>query len=178
MIKRVWKDPVWSNVIATVITMAIPVCISYISAKIKDISFYDSWINLWNLNLKLWWVAIAVIIYILIKYLKTKKSKKLFLDYRQGEWGNIQWEWDWEYNNKSKKYTISNLNKICPSCKEGFFTVKGMYSRSFDCIKCMYSAPIRSLGNVPSTDQVIKEIRKIISKNFLTEEKDIDWYSL
>jgi len=116
------------------------------------------------------YVALLVLIVMVLRLIFKRKLN--FLNFTNGNWANINWVWDWKLNN-SNKYEISNLNMICPKCNNGIFTVATMYSQTYDCVKCGFSVPTRSL-NKPSHDQIEDEIINEIRKRFPNELKYIE----
>lgn len=175
MIKKIWKDPVGSKIISVIIIGVGSSLWSIISAMINKINFTDAWVDFWNLQLKLWWVAIILIVYIIVEFIRTKQTKKDFLNYTQGEWSGTKWEWSWLYDRETNKYKISNLHMLCPQCKTGVFNVATMYSQNYECISCGYSIPVQAMSNKPYSSQVEKEIQTEATRKFPTEVKHIEF---
>lgn len=77
-IRKIWKDPVWSKVIATTIISLVAVIYSYILSKIKNESFESSLIALLTYKIQLWFILFIAIIGLSVNLI-LKKSKKKFV---------------------------------------------------------------------------------------------------
>lgn len=95
--QKIWKDPVWSKVIAALLIGIGTVILSYIYSIISNISFQESFIAFWKTNIQLWVIALFIIIYIFIatiyKYVNLDKKK-------------------FKYDSDTLKLDISLFNKI------------------------------------------------------------------
>lgn len=75
---KLWKDPVWSKVIAASIIAISTVIWTLISAKINDTNFQTALTNFWTFNIQLWWLTIGVILLLFILSLYHHFKKTLF----------------------------------------------------------------------------------------------------
>ncbi|RCR70725.1 hypothetical protein [Larkinella punicea] len=77
-LKKIWADPVWSKVISAIIIAIGAVFWTLISTKIDDVDFQTAWINLWTFNIKLWWLTVGIIIFLLLFWLRQFFKKSIF----------------------------------------------------------------------------------------------------
>lgn len=83
MLKKAWKDPVWSKVIATIPIAVGTIVYNYIKSKTLNISFKKSFIEFWTTDIELWIAALALflslsLIWLIRQYGKNKKKKFLY----------------------------------------------------------------------------------------------------
>ena len=64
--QKIWKDPVWSKVIAAIIIAIASVVYSFFASKSADITFTNSLKNFWTTKIQLWLVALIFIGYLVI----------------------------------------------------------------------------------------------------------------
>ena len=81
LLKKIWKDPVGSNIIADIIKIILLTLLtiiwSSIDAQLKNIDFKTAWINFWTLKIELWIIFVGIIFFLIIYWLNKRfKSKK------------------------------------------------------------------------------------------------------
>tara|TARA_B100000700_G_C15044634_1_gene857227 strand:+ start:136 stop:672 length:537 start_codon:yes stop_codon:yes gene_type:complete len=119
MIRKLWKDPVWSAVIAASIVAGATYLLGY-------------WSNIWQfvksipsllttpVSTPLWGFLIGVPVLLLtMPFLTSLKAKKepRFLSYRSDTIFDITWSWRWiPPSFHSNHYQIKALTPRCPSC--------------------------------------------------------------
>lgn len=69
-INEIWKDPVLSKIIATIILALMTVAYNFIASKLRETSFTTEFINFWNLNIRLWEILLFIFILFLL-YIST-----------------------------------------------------------------------------------------------------------
>jgi uncharacterized membrane protein len=77
-LKRIWKDPVGSAVIAGLVLAALSILYNAIKAYYYNTNFIYEFQKLWFLKISLWLVVVIVFAIFLISFVKRKKSKKEF----------------------------------------------------------------------------------------------------
>lgn len=94
-----------------------------------------------NFELKVWWLLIAVALFVLVLFViakyydaKSKNEKPSFLNYTKDS--VLGYTWEWEYSKGyDGKYTIKNLHPVCSKCgmilKQG-----GVYGLQMECLRC------------------------------------------
>lgn len=94
-----------------------------------------------NINLKVWWVLLAVaILFAALLFIskaldeKEKKASPTFLTYKRDTMFGYGWEWNYKETYEGK-YIITDLHAICPKCgmrlKQG-----GLFGTEKVCIRC------------------------------------------
>lgn len=92
-IKRIWNDPVGSQLIATLIIVILTLIYTFASSLFQDIDFRTAFINFWSISVPLWWLAIGGIsllfVYHVYRYFNLKSfaydSQTLVLDQKMFE---------------------------------------------------------------------------------------------
>ena len=140
-LKQLWKDPVWSKVIATAIMLGVGALVPFLFNVIPQINLLGSvfWdLLLLQFSIRVWMILIVVIIVIsaIILIKRFKKSTKIgFLKYTKDTIYGIDWNWKWSapsvYNNNS--YSIVDLQLRCPTCCSELDT-NGNYRNLVTCI--------------------------------------------
>jgi hypothetical protein len=119
MIKKFWRDPVWSAVIA--------------AAIIGGLSYFSGiWPDIWNLiksiptflakelPIPIWVLLIVVpVLLFLIPFIHSLQSNREpgFVLYTSDIIFDINWSWRWiPPNIYSSNYTLKDLTPRCPSC--------------------------------------------------------------
>jgi len=127
-----------------------------------------------QIEIKIWHIFLLILILFILRFILNKIfSKSLeFLSFRDDIWRDINWKWEWKIN-KNKQYEISNLNMLCPNCKDGIFTVASMYSSEYNCVICNHHIPIRNFKK-PSHSQIKDEIFNEVRKKYPKEIKYIE----
>ena len=98
-----------------------------------------------NLDLKVWWILLAVVLFLSIVILidKLKKEETLkpdFYNYREGKFKRWRWTWGWQLNDRKNTWLISVLNAHCPNCDTPMIEHSSIYGLSFDCPRCEFRA--------------------------------------
>ena len=119
MFKKLWKDPVWSAVIAAGIVAAAVYLLGYwpyIWQFVKNIpSLLET-----PVSIPLWVLILGVPILLFaipfVASLNTKKEPR-FLSYRNDTIFDISWSWRWlSPGFHSSNYQMRDLTPRCPSC--------------------------------------------------------------
>lgn len=120
---KLWKDPVWSKVIAAGILFA---CGSL------GLWFLGLWTDIYEVLTKIWrvviyevsvplWLIVLLVPVLLLSVPLLKKlvanRKPRFLQYRSDKILGINWSWGWSQPNfHNDKYSIKDLHPRCPNC--------------------------------------------------------------
>ena len=151
MIKKIWKDPVWSKVIAvgilgilaSIVTYFFGVWPAIISTLIQvwEYVLETTLIPRWLLGLM--WIPCLLLVIVIFSEIKEKLSKKETVtnwkSYTRDNFFGLQWSWRY-IDNK-----INNLHSFCPECEYQIFPkeVNGGYSAvpifEGSCDDCGYS---------------------------------------
>lgn len=128
MLSKIWKDPVWSKIIASSIIGATLLIYAAIQERTKAISFTDTFESIINLKLKLSHVLICLLIFYISKwtlstvfkeksseepsiYSKKQKQLQTFNKIEDKE-AHILCRWEVYFNTSGKPF-IGNLNAFC-----------------------------------------------------------------
>jgi len=134
MIKKVWKDPVWSQVIAFGILSLISLIIAKIKSITDNITFEQALNSLFELKVRLVYVIIALFIILIV--LQLFKRNKSFYSRKQlklrkfnkmtDENNGILFKWKVSFDFGNKPF-ISDLTFFC--LKHGNVPIKFMNNR-------------------------------------------------
>jgi hypothetical protein len=122
-LRIIWKDPVWSKVIAGGLTFVIASSttwlyglweISSVATSIQNVLFY-------RLDVPVWLAALIVpalisvvpVFNVLIK----REKKPEFSNYTRDIILGITWTWSWSPANWEGSYAMENIRARCPECK-------------------------------------------------------------
>lgn len=107
--------------------------------------FWDLLLNILNFNLKVWWILVALglfilILYIIDKFKKEEAFKPDFYSYREGKFKRWKWTWNWNWSQSKNAWIISNMKAHCPNCDTPMIEHSSIYGLSFDCPRCDFRA--------------------------------------
>ena len=149
-----WKKSPWTISIATAI-FSLLLTMGYDYSKNEPIlsTVWNLFKWIWNLiisilnfDLKVWWILIALavfigIIYLIDKFKQKESFKPDFYGYREDKVKKWKWTWTWEWNNFKKAWIISNFRAHCPNCDTPMIEhSSSIYGVSFDCPRCDFTA--------------------------------------
>ena len=82
---------------------------------------WDLILTILNFNLKVWWIIVAIGLFILIlflidKFKKEETFKPDFDSYREGKFKRWKWTWGWNWNQLKNAWSISDMKAHCPHC--------------------------------------------------------------
>lgn len=106
---------------------------------------WDLLLTILNFNLKVWWLILAVGLFILILYIidKLKKEETFkpdFYSYREGKFKEWKWTWGWNWSQSKNAWIISDMKAHCPNCDTPMIEHSSVYGLSFDCPRCDFRA--------------------------------------
>lgn len=83
---------------------------------------WDLTLTILNFNLKIWWLLVAIglfifILYIIDKFKKEETFKPDFYSYREGKFKKWKWTWGWTWNNSKNAWVISDMRAHCPNLR-------------------------------------------------------------
>jgi len=150
--KRWFKSP-WSISLGTAI-FSLLLTMGYDYSKQKPIlsTIWDIITWIWNLllrilnfNLKVWWIILAIGLFIFILYLidKLKQEESFkpdFYSFREGKFKRWKWTWEWKLDKSKNAWVISNMKAHCPNCDTPMIEHSSVYGLSFDCPRCDFQA--------------------------------------
>ncbi|WP_312766333.1 hypothetical protein [Epilithonimonas sp.] len=115
-LKKIWKDPVWSKIIAALILSILTLIYNYLQSVIKKESFYKTLSNFWNSKFELWQITLVFFIIILLIYISIKKRKRNKTE-EIGSFDGVDilsltYASNYGYDEESKKLDIQLFNKI------------------------------------------------------------------
>ncbi|MEG1007835.1 MAG: hypothetical protein RSO15_16395 [Bacteroides sp.] len=142
---KIWRDPVWSKVISVGLLGVIAAIYAFIESIVKDSSFTNSAINVLTMQIKLWHVLVAVIIFVVfysirnlywIKDLTNQEMDRqyVFLSECETELKGFMWIWTWSKVENSSNYKVTDLHPLCPICN-GTLTIPDVLG-DYECGKC------------------------------------------
>ena len=152
-IKEHWTKSAWTISIGTAIfSLLLTMVYDYLKEKpvlttIWIIAKY--FVNLFciilDFNIKVWWIIVAVILFVVIVFLigKLKKEHTLkpdFYNYREGKFKKWRWTWGWKFDISKNVWLISDLIAHCPNCDTPMINNSSRYELSFDCPRCDFEA--------------------------------------
>ncbi|MDO4301471.1 MAG: hypothetical protein Q4D26_08805 [Clostridia bacterium] len=111
-----------------------------------------------NLELRLWWILLGIVVLILILLVIAKisdlKNAEIsnvsFLNYKNDKIQGWYWSWHWE-RQYDGKYHIIDLYPLCPKCKTPMRTDSYDYLK---CPRCRYNS-IEYMPNIGDIEMVI-----------------------
>jgi len=179
--QRIWKDPVWSKVIATAIIAVIGAVISLMKSWSNDSkSVEESFKAVFSYQVNLW-LVVAVIMAVLIivgAIKKTRESKQqipkppFVNDFTRWMYQNQIWKWRWEWSPTYNFYYVTDLNIECPNCHEGILDLEFM---NYRCPKCNASYEFALINGNPEgvKKQILEDARTRYSycKEYIGEIK-------
>jgi hypothetical protein len=123
IVLKLWKDPVWSKVIASGLLLffgAIGVWILDLWPHIYEFLSKAWALVIYRVPIPLWLISILVPLLVfsipLARSLMPDREPD-FLKYRRDKIFGINWSWDWSKPNLyNDKYSIRNIHPRCPSC--------------------------------------------------------------
>jgi len=124
LVLKLWKDPVWSKVIASGLLLFF----SLLGTWIFDLwpSIYTVLIQIFSLItykvlVPTWLIAFSIpflIFLIPLAQIIIPDKEPRFLKYTNDQILGINWSWEWSAPNfYSDKYSIKNLHPRCPKCR-------------------------------------------------------------
>ncbi|MBQ8311838.1 MAG: hypothetical protein IJX84_01345 [Clostridia bacterium] len=94
-----------------------------------------------NLQLRLWWILVAIAVGVLVLWIivkiKDRENEPEFLKYTEDRFIQWKWSWTWElgYN---KKWHVDNLMAHCPQCDTRM--QHDTYEIHFRCPRCGFDS--------------------------------------
>lgn len=148
-----WIKSPWGISLGTAI-FSLLLTVGYDYSKQKPIltTIWNIVVWVWNLiirvlnfNLKIWWIIVAVglfifILYIIDKFKQDDSFKPDFYSYREGRFKRWRWTWEWKFSQSKNAWVISNMKAHCPNCDTPMIEHSSIYGYSFDCPRCDYRA--------------------------------------
>ncbi|MFR9546122.1 MAG: hypothetical protein SNJ29_11165 [Rikenellaceae bacterium] len=141
MIAKIWKDPVWSKVISTVILGSFAYLCNLWSNGWVLLALKTAWswiVAFLFFEIAIIWIICGFIGLILILFLYAKLTQKSpesatipFLSYTADVFGGYKYRWSY-FKGYSGKYEIENLHLICSKCETPMMNDWGGYS----CPRC------------------------------------------
>ncbi|WP_417442623.1 hypothetical protein [Idiomarina abyssalis] len=150
--KEVWKDPVWSSVIAGVILTVILSVGQYFFGLLGYISIGAGWV--WStfntkIPIPLWLLIIGIPVLLLLVPVITKlllDKEPNFTKYTCDHILGIDYSWKWNPPNKFRaEYRFDELTPRCPTCKS-VLNIDDYDGRLVFCINdsCKWQWPLAS----------------------------------
>ena len=140
----------------TLVSSGLAWAISAISSKSTS---SPTFMDVINMNIPIWilFVVIGIIIFILIFCKRLKQYP--FLECTSMKIGCFKWEWTWKYDEKVKKYTISDIGVYCPKCGKVLTCNPYTINRpNYSCIN-QHFYHTKDINYTQTVDNIIDEIR-------------------
>lgn len=181
LLQKIWKDPVWSKVIAAVIIAAAGAVYSLVKSWLDDSeSLAESFKTVFSYQVNIW-LAIAVVMTVMIiagviKKIRASKNQipvpPFVDDFTRRMYQNQIWKWRWEWSPAYKFYYVADLNIECPNCHEGVLDLEYM---NYRCAKCNASYEFALINGNPEgvKKQILEDARTRYSycKEYIGEIK-------
>lgn len=106
---------------------------------------WDLILTILNFNLKVWWLIVAIglfilILYIIDKFKREETFKPDFYSYREGKFKKWKWTWGWNWSQSKNAWGITDMKAHCPNCDTPMIEHSRVYGLSFDCPRCDFRA--------------------------------------
>lgn len=104
--------------------------------------FFDGVIWFLNIDLKVWWILVSIIVLVIIFFAfvhysskEEPKSSLPFLSYKKDKIKGIDWQWHWGLSNG--KWDIKDLTSVCPYDKTPLYITRDYsYQNHGECPRC------------------------------------------
>ncbi len=177
MLMKIWKDPVWSKIIATAILVLFGGIGTYFLGAwpdlLKDLIKLVEFLNSTN-PVKNWVIGLALIPWLLIGFIilalivesfKKKEPSLNWHSYTSDTFFGLKWQWSYSSNN------ITDIYSFCPRCQYQIFAknVSGYIAiphYQYACDDCGYCAQ----NNDVEPHELEHRVKLKIQKNIRTEE--------
>lgn len=163
-IKRIWNDPVWSKVIATVILAVFGALCSLVKAWLDEaVTISEAFKTIFSFKFNVWITGVIFFVVFVAKDLiKQNKEKQKAIPispfvngFVKGIYQNQTWKWRWQWSPNDKFYYVDDLNIECPRCHQGVLDLECM---DYRCAKCNAYFPFESIkGNSEGVEKQILE---------------------
>jgi hypothetical protein len=134
MIKKIWKDPVWSKVIAGVTLITISFIYVIIKSITSDISFQEAFQGLVNTKIRVVYVLALIFLYLILRQIFKKKygfyaknQKKLLRQFNKHQDTEAGLQYKWIVHFAGDTPSISNFTVFCT--KHGEIPIKFFVDR-------------------------------------------------
>jgi predicted RNA-binding Zn-ribbon protein involved in translation (DUF1610 family) len=169
LLKKLWKDPVWSKVIATGIIALIVAVATYILNLWPDIlslikltwGFITSSTSTPNWLLTIMAIPCFLFVMAILPSLKGKKNQtSSFTDYVKDNFEGLSW--GWRYHGQQ----ITNLHCLCPKCQYQIIPraehdyQKGGFVYIYACEECGYKVSPVAIENHEFEQKIELKIQK------------------
>lgn len=149
-IEKVWKDPVWSCVISTlIISLGGIVINTFTHGKVLKalMNGWDGLISFFTYKIPVYWILITIVLligfYLIVQYICFKKNENVlpsYYAYTEDTFNGIPYRWEYCYNQ------ICNLRPLCPNCKTPIV--------DYNCPRCRYDI----YGKITQSEEEIKTL--------------------
>lgn len=119
-------------------------------------------VQFFNIELKVWWVALGVLAITLVMYIMSKvitaaeKSEPEFCQYNDGHFRHWRWTWDWQFNYNKGLWNIRHLVAHCPKCDTPMVDHSNCFRGvRFQCPRCNFQAEDNECDQAYEVEQVI-----------------------
>lgn len=166
LLLKIWKDPVWGAIIASVIFAILCSLYSLIAGWFSDTeSISDVFKVVFSYKINIWLAAaLFIVILLVVRLIKTKRENRIPVppfvnDFTRWQYQNQIWKWRWEWSPTNKFYYVTDLNIECPNCHEGVLDLETMYYR---CPKCNTFYEFAWINGNPEgvRKQILEDARK------------------
>lgn len=193
-LKKIWKDSVFSKLIAEVIKWlwiiwVSPILIaiwSFFKALISEIDLQSAWtqtflfvkstanktINFNLLTLIGFVVAYFLVTYLLRRFLSSRKSYKI-KNYNNDKFWNAIIKWKWEKKDGQLRLVYDDYEKICPNCRHNLETENQAGSYFLECKNCGFKSG-QFHYEQPSNVMILMPMSTFYFHNALTSNVDAE----
>lgn len=166
-LKKIWNDPVWSNVIAGVLLAMFAVAYSTIKVCLnggESISDYLAIVFGYKVNI---WITLScLLLYLAVRGIVRRKNDKkepprpqFVNEFTEGLYQGQRWKWRWQWSDSDSLYYLDGLSIVCPVCKEGLLSSN--YT-NYKCGKCGVEIPYQrmKISHKSVRKQVVEDARQ------------------
>lgn len=144
---KLTKDPWTISIVTAIFSLLLTMGYDYSKSKpiLTTILMFlnmlgNLFVNFLNFDLKVWWLLVGLLIFIISKLQEEESSKPDFYNYREDQFKRWKWTWSWKWSNSENAWIISNMKAHCPNCDTPLIEHLVLNGLSFDCPRCEFSA--------------------------------------
>jgi hypothetical protein len=122
--------------------------------------------SLFGLNLKLWWVLLAIPIYYILKgifQIEKDPAKPDYFNYTSDRFKDWLWRWEWKWN--GSEWVIYHLTASCPKCDIQLLDRSNMLRQNAICPKCNSQWDDSYNRNIEDTEGALLMIKDKVRKH-------------
>lgn len=146
MIKKIWNDPVGSQVIGFQITELLPSIGLLIYSLAVRIPYLKIWTSLYETKISIVYVVLVFGILLILRGCYKRATNNTSPaqnqistpNYTRDKFGleNLTWDWEYRWDNSKNAFSVENLTPLCPTCQTRTTLFLTNYTNTASCSKC------------------------------------------